>query len=114
MEDEILTVEQVAQILKVHRFTVLKFIKQNRLTASKLGRVYRIRKSEVERFLDSQSTDKSERTKKKTTKVVTEPKVKQKEVEEKKGSKETLKGERKNTNDIDHYVLQIKDEQNDF
>jgi len=61
MVDEILTAEQVAELLKVHRFTVLKFIKQGKLKASKLGRVYRIRRSEVDRFLDSQISDKAEK-----------------------------------------------------
>ena len=64
MED-ILTAEQVAQILQVHPFTVLKFIKQGKLKASKLGRVYRIRKSDVDSFLDSQ-VDRRERTSEKT------------------------------------------------
>ena len=54
MEDSILTVEQVAQILQVHPFTVLKFIKQGKLKAAKLGRVYRIRRSEVDKFIDQQ------------------------------------------------------------
>jgi|WetSurMetagenome_2_1015567.scaffolds.fasta_scaffold304587_2 excisionase family DNA binding protein len=54
MEETILTVEQVAQILQVHPFTVLKFIKQGKLKAAKLGRVYRIRRTEVDRFLDAQ------------------------------------------------------------
>lgn len=54
MEDSILTVEQVAHILQVHPFTVLKFIKQGKLNAAKLGRVYRIRRTEVESFLDQQ------------------------------------------------------------
>lgn len=53
--EEILTPEQVAQILQVHPFTVLKFIKQEKLKASKLGRVYRIRKSDVDAFLDEQA-----------------------------------------------------------
>lgn len=53
MEDTILTVDQVAKILQVHPFTVLKFIKQGRLKAAKLGRVYRLRRSDVEVFLDS-------------------------------------------------------------
>lgn len=55
MEETILTVEQVAQILQVHPFTVLKFIKQGRLKAAKLGRVYRIKRSEVDTFLDDQT-----------------------------------------------------------
>ncbi len=55
MQERILTPEQVAQILQVHPFTVLKFIKQGKLKASKLGRVYRIRESELESFLDQTS-----------------------------------------------------------
>jgi len=57
MEETILTPEQVAQILQMHPFTVLKFIKQGRLKASKLGRVYRIRRSDVDAFLDEQAKD---------------------------------------------------------
>lgn len=52
MDEKILTPDQVAQILQVHPFTVLKFIKQGKLRASKLGRVYRIRQSDVEKLLD--------------------------------------------------------------
>jgi len=57
MEEKILTAEQVAQSLQVHPFTVLKFIKQGKLRASKLGRVYRIRESDVIRFLDEQEAE---------------------------------------------------------
>ncbi len=53
MEEVILTPDQVSQILQVHPFTVLKFIKQGKLKASKLGRVYRIRRSDVDVFLDN-------------------------------------------------------------
>lgn len=52
MDEKILTADQVAQILQVHPFTVLKFIKLGKLRASKLGRVYRIRQSDVMKFLD--------------------------------------------------------------
>lgn len=55
MQEKILTPDQVAQILQVHPFTVLKFIKQGKLIASKLGRVYRIRESDLEGFLDNTS-----------------------------------------------------------
>ncbi len=55
MQERILTPEQVAQILQVHPYTVLKFIKQGKLQASKLGRVYRIRESALESFLDQTS-----------------------------------------------------------
>lgn len=55
MQEKVLTAEQVAQILQVHPFTVLKFIKQGKLQASKLGRVYRIREKDLEYFLDHTS-----------------------------------------------------------
>ncbi len=65
MDEKILTPDQVAQILQVHPFTVLKFIKQGKLRASRLGRVYRIRESDVNKFLDEQeaaAVSKSNRT----------------------------------------------------
>ncbi|MCC7432233.1 helix-turn-helix domain-containing protein [Candidatus Peregrinibacteria bacterium] len=52
MQEKVLTPDQVAQILQVHQFTVLKYIKQGRIKASKIGRVYRIRQSDLELFLD--------------------------------------------------------------
>lgn len=51
-----MTPDQVAQILQVHPFTVLKFIKQGKLKASKLGRVYRIREGDLENFLELSSS----------------------------------------------------------
>ena len=52
MADKLLTSEQVAQILQVHPFTVLKYIKAGKLKGIKLGRVWRIRESDMERFLE--------------------------------------------------------------
>ncbi len=64
MEETILTVEQVAQILQVHPFTVLKFIKQGRLKAAKLGRVYRIKRSDVDVFLEGMTQQAASQKKK--------------------------------------------------
>lgn len=108
MDDEILTAEQVAKILKVHRFTVLKFIKQGKLKASKLGRVYRIRKSEVDRFLDD-LMEKTEQKKEPVSKESKEPKTPK--VPTKKTTKAPKpENPRGNDNDVDHYVLKIKDQ----
>lgn len=68
MEEKILTADQVAQTLQIHPFTVLKFIKQGKLKASKLGRVYRIRSSDVEKFLDDQTRQTDEVKAKQSTK----------------------------------------------
>lgn len=56
MQERILTPSQVAQILQIHQFTVLKYIKQGKIKASKIGRVYRIRESDLENFLDQSSS----------------------------------------------------------
>ena len=56
MANRILTAEQVADLLQIHHLTVLKLIKQKKLKASKVGRVYRIRESAIEEFLDKFST----------------------------------------------------------
>lgn len=126
MED-ILTSEQVAKILQVHPFTVLKFIKQGKLKASKLGRVYRIRRSDVDEFLDSSmERDMSKESSKKSKKtVVKEEKEKKTEKSSRKREKKEEIGpplevptkeisvekesqQRSNTNDLDHYVLELK------
>lgn len=52
MPDLIYTVEDAAKMLHLHPFTVLKLIKARKLKASKIGRVYRIRESALEDFLD--------------------------------------------------------------
>ncbi len=46
-----LTSEQVAALLQVHPFTVLKYLKSGKLEGVKIGRVYRIKESDVEKFL---------------------------------------------------------------
>jgi len=52
MGNRLMTAEQVAKELQVHHLTVLKFIKQKKLKAIKLGRIYRIRERDLEAFLD--------------------------------------------------------------
>jgi excisionase family DNA binding protein len=52
MDEKFFTTEQVANILQVHPFTILKFIKQGRLKGIKLGRVYRIKESDMKDFLE--------------------------------------------------------------
>jgi excisionase family DNA binding protein len=56
--ERFLTTEQVANILQVHPFTILKFIREGKLKGIKLGRVYRIKESDVHEFLDHASTKK--------------------------------------------------------
>lgn len=122
--DEILTAEQVAQVLKIHQFTVLKFIKQGKLKASKLGRVYRIRRADVEKFLDDQTekVEKKEVPVKKNTKKVTGKAINTanpKESNEKKSPPPVIipktinptpnsPSEDLKQNSPDHYILELK------
>ena len=57
MIENFLTTEQVANILQVHPFTILKLLKEGKLKGIKLGRVYRIRESDVQEFLEKRSVD---------------------------------------------------------
>lgn len=50
MSEEIYTVEQFADRLKLHPKTVLRFIREGRLRAVKVGRSWRILRSELEAF----------------------------------------------------------------
>ncbi|MFH1375702.1 MAG: helix-turn-helix domain-containing protein [Patescibacteria group bacterium] len=54
MQDRILTPEQTGKMLQLHPFTILNYIKQGKLRSARIGRVYRIRESDIEKFLDSQ------------------------------------------------------------
>ncbi len=48
MSEEVYTVEQFAQRLKLHPKTVLRFIRDGRLRAVKVGKSYRILRTEME------------------------------------------------------------------
>ncbi|MBU0577786.1 helix-turn-helix domain-containing protein [Patescibacteria group bacterium] len=52
MVEQIYTTEQVAKLLQIHPLTVLKYIKQGKLHGVKLGRVYRMRESDIQKFLN--------------------------------------------------------------
>lgn len=54
--NEFLTVEQVAELLKVHWQTILNYIKNGKLKAVRLGKGYRIEKYELDNFLKQNKT----------------------------------------------------------
>jgi excisionase family DNA binding protein len=56
MMKRLLTPEEVANVLQLHHLTVLKLIKTKKLRAVKLGRVYRIREEDLEKFFVDQAT----------------------------------------------------------
>jgi excisionase family DNA binding protein len=106
MEEQILTAEQVAKILQVHPFTVLKFIKKGKLKAAKLGRVYRIRKKDLDEFIDSlvESAESKKEKNPHTNKKANQKKEKKIIIEESpEKSEETIYGD-------DHYVIELTEE----
>jgi len=59
--EKYLTSEQVATLLQVHPFTVLKYLKSGTLEGVKIGRVYRIKESDVEKFLSDNTIGKGKK-----------------------------------------------------
>ena len=58
MEDELLTIEQVAERLQVHPDTVRRYIREKKLRAIRLSNTnLRVRRSELDRFLKERETD---------------------------------------------------------
>jgi excisionase family DNA binding protein len=58
MSNELLTVERVAEELSVHPKTVRTWIREGKLVAVDLGKEYRVRRSDLDRFLEERKTDK--------------------------------------------------------
>lgn len=47
-----MTVEQVAAYLQLNRLTVYRYVREGRIPASRIGKVYRVRKADVDQFLE--------------------------------------------------------------
>jgi excisionase family DNA binding protein len=54
---EIMTPEQVADYLQLSKDTVYRYIREGKLTASRLGRTYRVPRENVDLFLLATSTN---------------------------------------------------------
>jgi len=52
MKYEFLSVEEVANILKVTKMTIYRYIKAGKITAYKVGKDFRINKEEFDKFLN--------------------------------------------------------------
>jgi excisionase family DNA binding protein len=53
---EIMTPEQVADLLQVNVETVYRLIREKKLAAARIGRAYRVTQADLERFLAAHST----------------------------------------------------------
>lgn len=51
---QIMTVDQVADYLQLNRLTVYRYVRQGRIPAAKIGKLYRILKADVDAFLEEQ------------------------------------------------------------
>ncbi len=61
MSSEWMTVEEIAQDLRVKESTVREWIRQKRLKAAKIGRDYRIKREDYRKFInESYNTDEDE------------------------------------------------------
>ena len=56
---EVLTVEQAAEYLQMHKGTVYRYIREGLLPAVRLGKVYRLLRQDVDAFLDAMRPDTS-------------------------------------------------------
>ena len=52
MSSEWMTVEEIAQDLRVKESTVREWIRQKRLKAAKIGRDYRIKREDYQKFIN--------------------------------------------------------------
>lgn len=55
--EPLLTVGEVATLMRVSNMTVYRLIKAGQLSAIRVGKNYRIRRADVERYLSERSTD---------------------------------------------------------
>lgn len=60
MSDKLLTIEEVADVLRVSTRTVIRYIKSGKLKASKIG-VWRIKEIDLNKFLENTSNTRSKK-----------------------------------------------------
>ncbi len=61
MAKELLTVEEVADFLSVHRYTIYRFLAQKKLPAFKVGNQWRFQKKMIDAWLMRNSNFQKER-----------------------------------------------------
>jgi excisionase family DNA binding protein len=57
LDDPLLTVGEVAQIMRVSNMTVYRLIKSGQLAALRVGKNYRIRRRDVDRYLSQRAVN---------------------------------------------------------
>jgi excisionase family DNA binding protein len=59
-EQNIITVEELAEMLGVHRITVYRHLKESGLPGFKVGRIWRFQRDEVFNWISHQQTKKAD------------------------------------------------------
>ena len=54
---DLLTVEEVAQYLRVSIYTVREMIKAGKLPGVKIGKAYRVKRADVEKLVDTEAQE---------------------------------------------------------
>ena len=62
MPDEWLTLAQIAEELKLHIETVREWVRTKRLTAYRVGRDYRVKRADLDKFLEERRTKPDDQT----------------------------------------------------
>ena len=52
MKEKLLTINEIIEILKVSKLTIYRYIKAGKLSAYKVGRDYRIKQEDFDKFLE--------------------------------------------------------------
>jgi excisionase family DNA binding protein len=60
--DQVMTVDQVAAYLQLNRLTVYRYVREGRIPAAKIGKLYRILRADLDRYLEEQKVAPSART----------------------------------------------------
>jgi excisionase family DNA binding protein len=59
LDDELLTIEQVASVLQLHPDTIRRYIREKKLKAVRISATsLRVRRSELDKFIKERETDK--------------------------------------------------------
>ncbi len=53
-EDEIMTITEVAQYLKISEVTTYKFVQEGKIPGFKIGRHWRVKRSDLDEFIEKQ------------------------------------------------------------
>lgn len=52
LKDEFMTLDEVATLLRCHRTTIYRMVKQREIPAIKLGLIYRFRRDSIDKWLN--------------------------------------------------------------